>query len=69
MSQVLVILLTTCHDIQLHLRSEESAKETELFINAAVQSRLPDALTMTELENAAKRDPEMPELKLAITQG
>ena len=51
-----------------HLRSEESAKETELFINVAVQSRLPDALTMTELENAAKRDPEMMELKLAITQ-
>ena len=52
-----------------HLRSEGSAEETGLFINVAVQSRLPDALTMTELENAAKRDPEMMELKLAITQG
>ena len=52
-----------------HLRSEESAKETKLLINTVVQSRLPDALTMTELENAAKRDPEMMELKLAITQG
>ena len=52
-----------------HLRSEESAKETELSINAAVHSGLPDALTMTELENATKRDPEMVELKPAITQG
>ena len=51
-----------------HLRSEESVKETELFIYAVVQSRSPDALTMTELENATKRDPEMMELKLAITQ-
>ena len=51
------------------MRSEESATETELFINAVVQSRLPNALTVTESENAAKRDPEMMELKLAITQG
>ena len=50
-----------------HLKSEKSAKETELFINDVVQSRLPDALTMTELENAAKRDLEIMEFKLAIT--
>ena len=50
------------------MRSEESAEETELFINAVVQSRLQDALTVAELENAAERDPEMMELKLAITQ-
>ena len=46
-----------------HLRYEESAKETELFIDAVVQSQLPDALTMTALENVAKRVPEMMGLK------
>ena len=52
-----------------HLRNEESAKGTELFINAVVQSRLPDALTMTELENAAKRDQEIMELKTSYYTG
>ena len=51
-----------------HLRSEEDLKKLNfslmLWYNHDYQM-----LTMTELENATKIDPEMMELKLAITQG